>query len=105
LVQLRPLVIVITRPEIDFEQTLKGFVQIRHHTSTTRRVRPIIAINPLVYSAVAGNDEYAGWTTTVLRAENRSRYQVLRRMGINVIDWDPKREDIGVRLLRQVRTR
>lgn len=105
LVQLRPLVIVISRPEIDFDQSLKGLVQIRRHTATTRRVRPILLINPLVYSAVAGNDRYAQWTTTMLRAENRSRYHMMRRMGITVVDWDPKKEDIGVRLMRQVRTR
>lgn len=105
LVQLRPLVIVITRPEIDFEQTVRGLAAIRRQTATSRRVRPILAINPLVYSAVAGNDRYARWATTILRAENRTRYARLRRMGITVVDWDPRKEDIGVRLLRQVRTR
>jgi hypothetical protein len=62
-------------------------------------------INPLIYTSVAGSDDFATWTMSVLKAENRSRYQILRRMGITVIDWDPKREDISVRLLRQVRTR
>ncbi len=105
LIRLRPMTIVISRPEIDFEQSLRGLMAIRRHTATTRRIRPILVINPLIFSAVAGNDRYAQWTTTLLRAENRARYQVLRRMGITVIDWDPKHEDIGVRLLRQVKSR
>lgn len=105
LIQMRPVTIVITRPEIDFEDTIRGLKALRRYTSTIRRLHPIFLINPLVYSVVAGNDQYAQWTTTLLRAENRSRYQVLTRMGVHVVDWDPKREDIGVRLLRQVRTR
>lgn len=105
LIQLRPLTIVITRPEINFDETLAGLRTLRHYTTTSRRLRPIIVINPLVYAAIAGGDEFAHWTTMMLKAENRSRYHTLRRMGIHVIDWDPKREDISVRLLRQMRSR
>lgn len=105
LTQLRPVTIVITRPEIDFEETLRGLKALRRHTTTTRRLRPILVINPQIYSAVAGTDQFAQWTTQLLRAENRSRYHMLRRMGISIIDWDPKKEDIGVRLLRQVKSR
>lgn len=105
LIPMRPVSIVITRPEVDFNETLQGLKVLRKYTALSRRIRPIIVINPLVYTSVAGSDEFASWTMLVLKAENRSRYAVLRRMGITVIDWDPKREDISVRLLRQVRTR
>jgi uncharacterized protein (DUF58 family) len=105
LIPMRPVSIVITRPEVDFEETLAGLKVLRKYTAHSRRVRPIIVINPLIYTSVAGSDDFATWTMSVLKAENRSRYQILRRMGITVIDWDPKREDISVRLLRQVRTR
>jgi uncharacterized protein (DUF58 family) len=105
LISQRPLSIIITRPEINFEETLDGLSRIRRYTSTTRRMRPIIVINPLVYSTVAGSDEYAAFAMNILKAENRTRYHQLRRMGMSVIDWDPKKEDIGVRLLRQVRAR
>lgn len=105
LVRMRPISIVITRPEIDFEDTLRGLQTLRRYTRTSRRVRPILVINPLVYSSVAGSDELATWTMLMLKAENRARFQVLRRMGITVIDWDPMKEDISVRLLRQVRAR
>lgn len=104
LIQLRPICIVITRPEINFDATLKGLVTLRRHTST-RRIRPILVVNPIVYSAVAGTDQFAEWARTMLRAENRARYHLLRRMGVNVIDWEPQKEDIGIRLLRQVRAR
>jgi uncharacterized protein (DUF58 family) len=104
LIRQRPLSIVITRPEIDFAETLEGLKRIRRYT-TTRRLRPIIVINPLVYTAVAGSDDFATYAMTILKAENRTRYHQLRRMGISVLDWDPKKEDIGVRLLRQVRSR
>lgn len=103
LISQRPLTIVITRPEIDFGETLEGLRLIRRYTSTSRRMRPIIVVNPLVYTTVAGSDDLAGYAMNILKAENRTRYQQLRRMGIGVIDWDPKQEDIGVRLLRQVR--
>lgn len=103
LISQRPLTIVITRPEIDFSETLEGLRLIRRYTTTSRRMRPIIVVNPLVYTTVAGSDDLAGYAMNILKAENRTRYQQLRRMGISVIDWDPKQEDIGVRLLRQVR--
>lgn len=105
IIPMRPVSIVITRPEVNFEEILQGLKTLRKYTAVSRRIRPIIVINPLVYTSVAGNDEFSNWSMMVLRAENRSRYHVLRRMGITVIDWDPKKEDISVRLLRQVRTR
>ncbi|MBI2078501.1 MAG: DUF58 domain-containing protein [Euryarchaeota archaeon] len=105
LIPMRPVSIVITRPEVNFEQTIEGLRVLRKYTAMSRRIRPIIVINPLVYSSVAGSDDFANWSMLVLKAENRSRYHLLRRMGVTVIDWDPKKEDISVRLLRQVRTR
>ena len=105
LIPMRPVSIVITRPEVNFEETLSGLRVLRKYTAMSRRIRPIIVINPLVYSSVAGSDDFANWSMLVLKAENRSRYHLLRRMGVTVIDWDPKKEDISVRLLRQVRTR
>jgi uncharacterized protein (DUF58 family) len=105
LIPMRPVSIVITRPEVNFEESLAGLRTLRKYTGMSRRIRPIIVINPLVHTSVAGSDEFAQWSNMVLKAENRSRYAVLRRMGITVIDWDPKKEDISVRLLRQVRTR
>jgi uncharacterized protein (DUF58 family) len=104
LISQRPLTIVITRPEIEFDETMEGLRLIRKYTTTSRRMRPIIVVNPLVYTTVAGSDEIAAYAMQILKAENRSRYRQLRRMGISVIDWDPTKEDIGVRLLRQVRT-
>jgi uncharacterized protein (DUF58 family) len=105
IIPMRPTSSVITRPEVSFEDTVQGLRTLRKYTGVSRRVRPIIVINPLVYTSVAGSDDFAQWSMLVLKAENRSRYAVLRRMGITVIDWDPKKEDISVRLLRQVRTR
>lgn len=105
IIPMRPVSIVITRPEVNFDETLAGLRVLRKYTAHSRRIRPIIVINPLVYTSVAGSDDFATWSMMVLKAENRSRYQQLRRMGITVIDWDPKKEDISVRLLRQVRTR
>lgn len=105
IIPMRPVSIVITRPEVNFDEALNGLRVLRKYTAHSRRIRPIIVINPLVYTSVAGSDDFANWTMLVLKAENRSRYAVLRRMGVTVIDWDPKKEDISVRLLRQVRAR
>lgn len=105
IIPMRPVSIVITRPEVNFDEAMAGLRVLRKYTAHSRRVRPIIVINPLIYTSVAGSDDFASWTMSILKAENRSRYKLLRRMGITVIDWDPKREDISVRLLRQVRTR
>lgn len=102
----RPLVLLVTRPEGDYEGTTLGIKRILAHTGTDRRTKtPIMMVAPQVRSVAAESQDVSDLALVVAEHEAAVTNKQLRRMGVTLIEWDPGHSSVAAVLSRGVRTR
>ncbi len=71
-----------------------------------RRRRPdIMLINILPYNVIPKANNWEIFAAEMLDVASRSFSNRIRNLGVTVLDWDPKREDIETTLLNTIRLR
>jgi uncharacterized protein (DUF58 family) len=91
----KPLILLVTRPEADFEGTVIGVKRLLSHVRTGRRRHPILMIAPRVQSAALDSQRVSDMALALVEKELRLQHKALRRMGVSLLDWDPRRGPIG----------
>lgn len=101
----KPLIVLVTRPEADYERTVRGVKRLLATISTGRRPPPILLIAPRVQSIAKDSQRVSDLALQLVDREVRLKHQSLRRMGVILLDWDPKQGPIGALMMRGVKKR
>lgn len=99
LVETAPMIVFITRTEIDTAQLEEAIRRIR--AMDPERKRPVIVVEPQAFHLVPGDEAVQG-TSRLLEHLARPRHQRLRRLGAVVLPWDPEKEPLERLLFRGV---
>jgi uncharacterized protein (DUF58 family) len=101
----KPLIVLVTRPEADYEGTVRGIKRLLTTISTGKRTPPILLIAPRVHSTVKDSQRVSDLALATVDHEVRLKHKALRRMGVVLLDWDPKQGPIGALMMRGVKKR
>ncbi len=99
LLETAPMVVFVTRTEIDTDELEQAIRRIR--AMDPDRKRPVIVIEPQAYHLVPG-DEAEDATAELLEHLARPRHQRLRQLGAVVLPWNPEHEPLERLLFRGV---
>lgn len=105
LVREKPLVLLVTRPDGDFEGTSAGVKRLMSYVSTGNRAPPVLLIAPQVAHIAADAQEASELALSLMEEEAMLKHKALRRMGVTLVEWDPQHSPVGAVLSRGVRTR
>lgn len=96
-----PLFIIITMIEASRTEGLyEGIKQLYKYSGWMRKRPSIIVFNVQGYS-VAAQTEEEGMAAELLDFRNRPVYQVLRGMGVTVVNWNPRTQSFARALIKQ----
>jgi uncharacterized protein (DUF58 family) len=85
----RTRVIVVTRAESDHDGLKEGLRLIEKYTAT-RRDRPrILVASPDAYALIPKNQEGTDAARRVINQQQRARHEEIRRIGAQLLVWDP----------------
>ncbi|MBW3582913.1 MAG: DUF58 domain-containing protein [Euryarchaeota archaeon] len=101
----RPMVLLVTRPEGDFERTVHGVKRLMSYATTGRHRSPIMLLAPQVRTAARESQDISDLALLVAEEEAHSMNKKLRRMGVSLVEWDPQHSPVAAVLARGVRTR
>lgn len=101
----KPLVLLVTRPEADFERLGAGIKRLMTHVSTNRAQPPIMLIAPQVRTAALESQSVDELAVRISEREAYARHKALRRMGVTLVEWDPQQSPLAAVLARGVRAR
>lgn len=99
LVEIAPMIVFITRTEVDTRRLEDAIRRIR--AMDPDRKRPVIVIEPQAFHLVPGGEAVEG-TSRLLEHLARPRHARLRRLGAVVLPWNPEREPLERLLFRGV---
>jgi uncharacterized protein (DUF58 family) len=101
IVGTRPLFVIITMIEVEKVRGLVEGIKDMNLYAGRLRQRPTIMIFNIKGYNVAAQDEKEDIAAELLGYHNRSIYDILRGLGVIVINWDPEEESFARALLRQ----
>jgi uncharacterized protein (DUF58 family) len=100
-----PLCVVVTRLDSDHNQAIiQGVNKLRLLRGRRRRKLPVMVVSVPGFHVMPRHDEYDENSAFMLRLRTRPYSQQLRRMGVSLLEWNPRRENFSTALLRQVKS-
>ncbi len=104
LANLSPLVIIITHLTAErIDALIEGVKNILVHYRTVRRKANVMLINVLPYDLIPQSHDLEQTVREMLAVDNRALCRRLQKAGIYVVNWNPRREDFGSKLMKYVR--
>jgi uncharacterized protein (DUF58 family) len=101
-----PLSIIITRLDAPLDpEFLRGLDKLRSLYGMRRYRLPITVVGINAYNLQRWRDRYDAASTTLLHWRTRPLVNRLRREGVTVMEWNPRRESFAAVLMRQVKGR
>lgn len=101
----KPLIVLVTRPEADYAHTVRGIKRLLATITTGRRTPAILLIAPRVQSTAKESQRVSDLALRLVDHEVRLKHKALRRMGVVLLDWDPKQGPIGALMMRGAKKR
>jgi len=100
LVTLSPLIVIVTHVTVSRLSDLSsGLEEIWRFRRKKEGIKAII-INVLPYSLIPKVDELEVFSARMLELRSRALCQNTRKLGAKVIDWNPREEALGVKLVK-----
>jgi len=102
---LSPHIVIITHvtPQ-GMKDLLYGLKRILSYCGKARRTR-IIVVNVLPYDLIPKTNEMEVFAANMLEARSKGLSRYLRRTGIRVLDWNPREDNLGMRLMNCMKLR
>lgn len=104
----RSLVVVLTRADAADAPMLAGLRTLRGISSTGRRRRrrvPVMVLSPDPYGLLPDTNEGSDAARTIRRFLDQERVREVRRVGVEVLTWDPRKTRFQNVLVRRAATR
>jgi uncharacterized protein (DUF58 family) len=101
-----PLCIIISRLDTGYSGDLaRGVGKLRLLRGRRRRKLPVMIVSVAGYNIIPRLNEYDENSAMMLQLQTRPQAQQLRRMGASLLEWNPRKENFGAALLRQVKAK
>ena len=101
-----PLCIIISRLDTGYSGDLaRGVGKLRLLRGRRRRKLPVMIVSVAGYNIIPRLNEYDENSAMMLKLQTRPQAQQLRRMGASLLEWNPRKENFGAALLRQVKVK
>lgn len=102
LITLSPLIVIVTHVTLrnlsDLSSGLEEIWRFRRNRRNKEGIRTII-INVLPYSLIPKVNELEVFSARILETRSRALSQNARKLGARVIDWNPREEALGAKLV------
>lgn len=108
LIRDRPLVVIVTRIGKSDERSFAALRRLRALAGRRRRRLPVLVVSPVVASVIPASGpaaDYGRDLVALLRRREKPLADRARRLGVRVIEWDPKEARLAAVLLRGARDR
>ena len=102
----KPFTVVITKfDQASIGSLIEGLQMVIGIGSRHRRRFPLLVVNVNGYDIIPTNSAYDRNSITMMRWQNRPIHARLKRLGVSLLDWNPKKETFDAVLLKTVRMR
>lgn len=105
LVQSRTRVIIVTRAEKDTESLTEGIRLVERFTTHGRQRPSILVASPDPYALLPPRHEGTQAARQVIAERQRSRHDAIRRLGADLLVWDPTTKQFEEVIARRAMTR
>jgi hypothetical protein len=105
LTTLSPHVVIVTHVTPHRMQTLSyGLKRILRYRGKSARTK-IIVINVLPYDLIPTTNQMDAFAADILETRSRGLSRHLRKTGALVLDWNPREENLGTKLMNYMKLR
>lgn len=103
LITLSPLIVIITHVTLsNLNALLSGLEEIWRFRRKREGIKTMV-VNVLPYSLIPKVNELEVFAARTLEARSRVLSQNVRKLGARVLDWNPREEAFGVKLVKSLR--